>query len=55
MKFLDAKLAPIRATPSSRAFILADAKDAGLVLWAEDLRPAQTWVAGICTYEKATR
>lgn len=30
MKSLDAKLAEIRATPSSRAFILADAKDADM-------------------------
>jgi N-acetylglucosamine-6-phosphate deacetylase len=27
--------------------------DADLVLWNDDLRPAQTWVAGNCTYEKA--
>ena len=27
--------------------------DADLVLWENDLRPAQTWVAGNCTYEKA--
>ncbi|MEO6246314.1 MAG: amidohydrolase family protein [Opitutaceae bacterium] len=26
--------------------------DADLVLWETDLRPAHTWVAGICTYEK---
>jgi N-acetylglucosamine-6-phosphate deacetylase len=26
--------------------------DADLVLWNDDLRPAQTWVAGNCTYEK---
>jgi N-acetylglucosamine-6-phosphate deacetylase len=28
--------------------------DADLVLWEEDLRPAKTWVAGVCTYEKTT-
>ncbi len=27
--------------------------DADLVLWDDDLRPAQTWLGGICTYEKA--
>lgn len=27
--------------------------DADLVLWEDDLRPARTWVAGVCTYEKA--
>ncbi len=26
--------------------------DADLVLWNDDLRPARTWVAGSCTYEK---
>jgi N-acetylglucosamine-6-phosphate deacetylase len=26
--------------------------DADLVLWENDLRPAKTWVGGICTYEK---
>jgi N-acetylglucosamine-6-phosphate deacetylase len=29
--------------------------DADLVLWEDDLTPAQTWVAGHSTYEKASR
>src|SRR6058998_2020096 len=32
MKSLDAKLAGVKANPSSRAFILADAKDADMAL-----------------------
>src|SRR5947209_20366833 len=34
MKTLDAKLAEVRANPSSRAFILADAKDADMAFGA---------------------
>lgn len=46
-------LNPARLLGLERKGRLAAGADADLVLWDEDLQPAQTWVGGTCTYEKA--
>jgi N-acetylglucosamine-6-phosphate deacetylase len=46
-------LNPARILGLTRKGRLETGADADLVLWDDDLRPAQTWVGGICTYEKA--
>lgn len=46
-------LNPARVLGLERKGRVAAGADADLVLWENDLRPAQTWVAGNCTYEKA--
>jgi N-acetylglucosamine-6-phosphate deacetylase len=46
-------LNPARITGLERKGRLEPGADADLVLWNNDLTPAQTWVAGQCTYEKA--
>jgi N-acetylglucosamine-6-phosphate deacetylase len=48
-------LNPARLLGLERKGRLKPGADADLVLWDDDLRPAQTWVAGNCTYEKAAR
>ena len=48
-------LNPARITGLERKGRLEPGADADLVLWNDDLTPAQTWVAGQCTYEKAVR
>jgi len=48
-------LNPARLLGLTRKGRLEAGADADLVLWNDDLRPAQTWVAGNCTYEKAVR
>jgi len=45
-------LNPARLLGLTRKGRLEPGADADLVLWEDDLRPAQTWVAGNCTYEK---
>jgi N-acetylglucosamine-6-phosphate deacetylase len=45
-------LNPARLLGLARKGRLEPGADADLVLWEDDLRPAQTWVAGITTYEK---
>jgi N-acetylglucosamine-6-phosphate deacetylase len=45
-------LNPARVLGLPRKGRLEAGADADLVLWETDLRPAQTWVGGICTYEK---
>ena len=45
-------LNPARILGLTRKGRLDAGADADLVLWENDLRPAQTWVGGICTYEK---
>ena len=45
-------LNPARLLGLARKGRLEAGADADLVLWEDDLRPAQTWVAGNCTYEK---
>ena len=46
-------LNPARVLGLGRKGRLEPGADADLVLWNEDFCPAQTWVAGRCTYEKA--
>jgi imidazolonepropionase-like amidohydrolase len=46
-------LNPARVIGLARKGRLEVGADADLVLWEDDLRPARTWVGGICTYEKA--
>ncbi|MCX6950832.1 MAG: amidohydrolase family protein [Verrucomicrobia bacterium] len=48
-------LNPARLLGLSHKGRLEAGADADLVLWNDDLRPAQTWLAGNCTYEKAAR
>ena len=48
-------LNPARILGLDRKGRLEAGADADLVLWEDDLRPAQTWVAGNCTYEKESR
>lgn len=48
-------LNPARLTGLDRKGRIEPGADADLVLWNDDLTPAQTWVAGECTYEKAAR
>lgn len=48
-------LNPARVLGLDRKGRLEAGADADLVLWEDDLRPAKTWVAGVCTYEKASR
>jgi N-acetylglucosamine-6-phosphate deacetylase len=45
-------LNPARVLGLSRKGRLEPGADADVVLWEDDLRPAKTWVGGICTYEK---
>jgi N-acetylglucosamine-6-phosphate deacetylase len=45
-------LNPARVLGLDRKGRLEAGADADLVLWENDLRPAKTWVAGKCTYEK---
>jgi N-acetylglucosamine-6-phosphate deacetylase len=46
-------LNPARVLGLERKGRLDVGADADLVLWNDDLTPAQTWVRGNCTYEKA--
>ena len=46
-------LNPARLLGLARKGRLEPGADADLVLWADDLRPAQTWVGGACTYGHA--
>ncbi len=46
-------LNPARLVGLERKGRLQPGADADLVLWNEDLAPAQTWVAGECVYEKS--
>lgn len=46
-------LNPARLLGLARKGRIEPGADADLVLWEDDLRPAQTWVGGLCTYEKA--
>lgn len=48
-------LNPARILGLERKGRLEPGADADLVLWEHDLRPARTWVAGKCTYEKESR
>ncbi len=48
-------LNPARLLGLARKGRLAPGADADLVLWEDDLRPARTWVGGLCTYEKESR
>jgi N-acetylglucosamine-6-phosphate deacetylase len=45
-------LNPARLLGLERKGRLKPGADADLVLWDDDMTPAQTWVAGTCTYEK---
>jgi N-acetylglucosamine-6-phosphate deacetylase len=45
-------LNPARLLGLDRKGRLAPGADADLVLWDDDLRPAQTWLGGVCTYER---
>jgi N-acetylglucosamine-6-phosphate deacetylase len=48
-------LNPARLLGLARKGRLEVGADADLVLWEDDLRPARTWVGGLCTYEKEAR
>ena len=48
-------LNPARILGLDRKGRLEVGADADLVLWEDDLQPAQTWVSGNCTYEKESR
>ena len=45
-------LNPARLLGLTRKGRLEAGADADLVLWDDDIRPARTWVAGRCTYER---